>query len=75
MTYLFLREDLVLQQSDRDEVLAETSLLRHQIYSEMVRRYVKEEAEEQLDFIIKIAHMSEEEIEILAKADSKVLNN
>ena len=68
-------ESTVTIEGNHDEVIVEAAFILHQIYFEMVRRFGKEEAEEQLDFIVKIAHMSEEKIESLVKADTMVLEN
>lgn len=72
---ILVMDRTVTIEGDHDEVVAEAALALHQIYFEMVRRYGEKEAEEQLDFIIKIAHMSEEKIEALVKEDTKGIGN
>ena len=72
---IIVMERTVTIEGDQDEVIGEAALVLHQIYFEMVKRFGKVEADEQLEFIVKIAHMSEEKIEAMVNANTKVLGN
>lgn len=60
---------------DRDEVLAEATVILRNICCMLVRRHGEKTANDHIADIAQLAVMSEKEIKELAKGDARVLEN
>lgn len=72
---IIAKEGTVRIEGDKNEVLAEATVILRNIYCTLVRTHGVEVANEHLTDIAQLAVMSEKEIKELAKDDARVLEN
>lgn len=72
---IIAKEGTVRIEGDKNEVLAEATVILRNIYCTLVRRHGEEVANERIADIAQLAVMSEKELKELAKADARVLEN